>query len=96
MTKNINENKFESSTRVKLEIFRLYVTEWIPVFLSKPDNFKEIFIYDLFAGSGTDSEGNPGSPLVILDAVSNYCSKLIETGQLLKIYFNDNDTQKIR
>ena len=63
--KDINSNKFTDETKLKLDIFKKCFREWFPVFLN--DRFtKSVFIYDLFAGSGTDSEGNFGSPLWFL------------------------------
>ncbi|MCX6240120.1 MAG: three-Cys-motif partner protein TcmP, partial [Bacteroidia bacterium] len=65
MTKNINKKPFDEATKLKLEIFGECFREWLPVFIHNP-TVERIYIYDFFAGSGTDSEGNPGSPLILL------------------------------
>ncbi len=38
---------FDEGTLVKLELLKLYVRSWLPVFMSKKDVYwKDIFIYD--------------------------------------------------
>jgi len=39
---------FDDATLLKLELFRGYIREWLPVFLSKK-TFPEVHIYDFFA-----------------------------------------------
>ena len=58
MAKNINKDPFDEATQLKLEIFRECFREWLPVFIHNP-TIEKIYSYDFFAGSGTDSEGNP-------------------------------------
>jgi len=66
MAKDINDEPFNESTKLKLDIFRECFREWFPVF--KYDTWTdEVFIFDFFAGSGKDSNGEYGSPLVLLD-----------------------------
>jgi three-Cys-motif partner protein len=60
--------KYDEGTLTKLLIFRLYTREWLPVFLSKPHpDYKGVHIFDFFCGSGSDSVGSLGSPLITLD-----------------------------
>ena len=66
MAKNINNKAFNCETQLKLDIFRECFREWFPVFLHNP-YVSHIYIYDLFAGSGTDAEGKYGSPLILLE-----------------------------
>lgn len=63
---DINKQPFHEATMLKLDIFRRCFREWFPVFVHHP-GVKQIFIYDMFAGSGTDSMGNPGSPIILLE-----------------------------
>lgn len=57
-SKNLFEKPFDDGTLDKLEIFKDYFKEWLPVFISKKDPFwKEIQIFDFFAGQGKDSVG---------------------------------------
>ena len=81
MAKNINKDPFDEATQLKLEIFRECFREWLPVFIHNP-TIEKIYIYDFFAGSGTDSEGNPGSPLILLnEAKGNNCSNCNSIGE---------------
>ena len=49
MNKKFYEKKFDNATQVKLDVFRLYLQKWLPVFTSKGE---EVSIYDFFAGPG--------------------------------------------
>jgi three-Cys-motif partner protein len=79
MTKDINKDKFDESTKCKLNIFRNCFKEWFPVFLHS-EWAKEVYIFDFFAGSGTDIEGKFGSSLILLEVAKGenrkYCSKV--------------------
>ncbi len=66
MAKNINTKPFDDSTRLKLDIFGECFREWFPVFLHSPW-YEKVYIFDFFAGSGTDSDGVYGSPLLLLN-----------------------------
>ncbi len=66
MAKNINKSVFDDSTQLKLGIFGECFEEWLPVFNN--DQFtSKVYVFDFFAGSGTDTENNMGSPLILLD-----------------------------
>lgn len=91
--KDINNKPFDEGTLLKLDIFRDCFREWFPVFVHNP-TISHIFIYDMFAGSGKDSIGMDGSPLILLNeargnekqhcrALSNSLSK--------KVYFGFNE-----
>ena len=66
MAKNINTKPFDESTLLKLDIFGECFREWFPVFLHS-HWYKKVYIFDFFAGSGTDSNGVYGSPLLLLN-----------------------------
>jgi three-Cys-motif partner protein len=66
MSKNINTKPFDETTRLKLDIFGECFKEWFPVFIHSPW-YEKVYIFDFFAGSGTDSNGVYGSPLVLLN-----------------------------
>jgi three-Cys-motif partner protein len=58
---------FDEGTLTKLDIFELYAREWLPVFLSQsPPKWREVHVFDFFAGPGQDSIGIPGSPLRLI------------------------------
>lgn len=82
-------DKFNDSTKAKLGIYKAYITKYLKV-LSKAYNQlwnkkNTIYIADLFAGPGQDEMGNPGSPLILLD----YLSQTYLDGLQVKICFNE-------
>ncbi|MEA3447508.1 MAG: three-Cys-motif partner protein TcmP [Bacteroidota bacterium] len=93
MIKDIHKKVFDDSTKAKLELFRLYLREWLPVFIMQ--EFSKIEIHDYFAGEGTDVEGNSGSPLIILDEIKDYCFRLNNKNIKMILHLNDFDKKKI-
>jgi len=92
---DIHKEAFDEGTKAKLELLRLYLREWLPVFVSNQKvNYENIEIYDFFAGEGQDSINTLGSPLIILDEVKAYCSELVRKKAKLSILFNDADNAK--
>ncbi len=94
MTKNINKKTFDEATKLKLKIFGESFEEWLPVFIY--DKYTtQVFIFDFFAGSGTDIENNLGSPLILLDKAKGenrkYCSNAKKT---IKFFFNEGQIRK--
>ena len=97
-TSGFHNNPYDAGTLTKLKIFELYVQEWIPVFVAPPRTpFREIHIFDLFCGPGTDSVGNPGSPLRIIRQLKNYGAAGMKSWPRLKIvlHLSDIDGRKI-
>ena len=64
--RDINKARFDEKTSLKLDIFRECFRAWFPV-LANDIYTQRIYIFDLFAGSGTDEDGEYGSPLILLD-----------------------------
>lgn len=95
--KDINKQPFPEATMLKLDIFRRCFREWFPVFVHHP-SIKQIFIYDMFAGSGADSEGNPGSPIILLEeAIGNenqHCIALSKNNKYVAFGFNEKEKEK--
>ena len=58
---DINKKPFTEETELKLDIFKKCFREWFPVFLNSKDFTERVYVYDLFAGSGTDSNGRLGT-----------------------------------
>ena len=92
---------FDEGTQLKLEIFRSYIREWLPVFLteyrnSRP-NFGKVNLFDFFAGPGHDKAGNPGSPLIIIEELKQFClDRSAQKASVdIQLLFNDASTAKI-
>lgn len=88
--KNFHSKSFDKATLLKLEIFRAYLKEWLPVFLANSNARKYINIYDFFAGPGYDANDNPGSPIIIIEEVIRYLDTMaISPNIKLRLFFND-------
>ena len=98
MSKDINKSKFTKETQTKLEIFAECFREWFPVFLCN-SYVTQIHIYDFLAGSGTDSDGELGSPLLLLREArgenNSYCNALKENKTSTIFHFNEKLKEKI-
>lgn len=97
MTKDINKEKFPEGTKLKLQIFSECFREWLPVFIHNP-HIEKIYIYDFFAGSGRDVEGEPGSPLILLNEAKGenckYCKQTKAKNKSIYFTFNEKDKAK--
>lgn len=97
MATDIHSKGFTPETIVKLDILRMYLRRWLPTFIaSEKQWYNEIFISDLFAGEGTDSKGNSGSPLIVLEELANYCQRLMVKELVPKVVFNEGVKKKAR
>lgn len=96
MNKKFHEKEFDAPTQLKLDVFRKYIREWLPVFLTKKyENgtaaFKQINLYDFFSGPGTDAKGSFGSPLIIQEEIKAFCETkgALKADVPVKMLFND-------
>jgi three-Cys-motif partner protein len=90
MTTDIHSKAFDEGTQIKLYILREYLKQWLPVFLNrKPVLWKRLFLYDFFAGEGSDAIGNYGSPLIILDELRSYCKSINSESIEVNVVFNE-------
>lgn len=96
MVKDFHREDFKDSTLTKLELFRRYLQEWLPVFIRPKAIWPKINIFDLFAGPGTDTSGTLGSPLIILEELAKFKSIINSEGLTINAYFNDKDQNKIQ
>lgn len=90
---------FDEESLLKLEIYKDYVNEWLPVFISKHDPVtKTVNIFDFFSGAGTDSAGKFGSPLIVLEALNTerYLKDIEEKSLTVNLYFNDHSKPYIQ
>jgi three-Cys-motif partner protein len=94
---NFHQKPFDEGTLTKLQIFELYTREWLPVFLSRDKPSRcEIHLFDFFAGPGTDSNGEFGSPLRILKQL-NDCRNLAAWNKVkTTVHFFDKSPTKIK
>lgn len=93
-TKDIFDKPFDEGTQIKLEIFQKYLETWLPTFIMGSFS-KPIQVFDLFAGSGYDKSGVPGSPMRILEVINNHRGNLVKTSKKVKLYFNDSCNEKV-
>jgi len=93
MSKNHFNKPFDDGTKAKLEIFRNYLKEWLPVFISSYEktHWENIFIYDFFAGEGKDVNGTHGSSLIILDVLNEFEYLIANTKVKINVIYNEKD-----
>jgi three-Cys-motif partner protein len=81
------DKPFDDETKVKLNIYKAYVKEWLPVWV-KEGRFK-INIFDFFAGKGQDSVGTPGSPLIAIDEADFQAEEIRAKKLNVSLVFNE-------
>lgn len=94
MAKNFFDKPFDEGTKLKLEIFKGYFKEWLPVFISRKEIiWSTINIFDFFAGGGQDVNGLEGSPLIVLNELSkeNNSKFILEKKMKINVCFNEKD-----
>jgi three-Cys-motif partner protein len=92
MTTEFHCKPFDQETRLKLDIFRGYIREWLPVFLAAQTPYRRVNIYDFFSGPGHDCEGTADSPVIIKEEVELYLqdpTRPKATGVQVNLFFND-------
>lgn len=95
MGRDIHKVPFDEGTKAKLSIFQDYLKEWLPVFLAKKEIYwNTINVFDFFAGPGSDSKGNKGTPLIILDELTPYLDTIAEKKLNVNLYFNEYNKSK--
>lgn len=97
--RDINKSKFDNGTNLKLDIFRECFRAWFPV-LANDKYTQKLFILDLFAGSGTDEDGEYGSPLILLDEARGkkklFCEFVNSQEKDISFIFNEKITKKAK
>jgi three-Cys-motif partner protein len=93
MANNFFDLPFSEDTQIKLELYGEYLTEWIPVFVSAHKPFVNVVnIFDFFAGAGTDSKGNPGSPIIAIKTLMKFKQFLNRPDIKINLYLNDKES----
>ena len=88
--KDFHKKEFDIGTKSKLDIFKEYFKESFPVFVHS-NYFKEILIYDFFAGQGINQKGEYGTAFNILNEIITHCSKIKEKNKKVYVILNDKD-----
>jgi len=88
MSSKFHKKQFDKSTKTKLEFFNGYFQESFPVFIHGK-GWKNIFIYDFFAGKGMDLNGEYGTSLGILNALTCYCEDIRSKHKNVYVILND-------
>lgn len=95
---DINKHEFTEETKLKLDLFRECYREWFPVFVHNP-YIKRIYVYDMFAGSGKDAVGNPGSPIILFQESrgdkKQHCQSLLKNNAP-KVSFAFNEYKPLK
>lgn len=100
MAKDINGKPFDEATKLKLDIFAECFREWLPVFIEnlRKNYISKLFIYDFFAGSGSDSEGHSGSPIILLKEAKGEncknCNRIRKENS--QVIFAFNEKKKVK
>ncbi len=90
--KNLFDKPFDEGTKVKLEIFREYFQEWLPVFVSRKEPiWKTIQFFDFFAGKGKDINGELGSPLIAVGIINSLRQYIMQNKMKVILHLNELD-----
>ena len=92
--KNFHQQPFDEATLTKLDLFRRYIREWLPVFLYSKGSSSKIRIIDFFAGPGRDTNGNAGSPLIALEEIRKYRKDILRTSSKVHLELNEKAKEK--
>ncbi|HTR30417.1 MAG TPA: three-Cys-motif partner protein TcmP [Puia sp.] len=93
--RDLFHNPFDEGTLIKLKILEDYFKEWLPVFIANPKPiWKEIQIFDLFAGEGKDVNDVPGSPIRILSIINDNRDLIINSKVKVKVILNELEKPK--
>lgn len=81
---------FDEGTLTKLELYKKYLEEWVPVFVSKTNLITHtVNIFDFFSGAGSDSLGIKGSPMIAIDVLMSFSDYIKREDLSINLYLND-------
>lgn len=93
--KNLFRKPFDEGTLFKLKLYKDYLKEWVPVFVSRKEPiWTTVQIFDFFAGQGKDSENEPGSPLIAIEIIKSFEHLIIARKINLILHFNELEEEK--
>ncbi len=90
--KDLHDKPFDEATLTKLMIFEDYAKEWLPTLIM--GRYKELWIFDFFAGPGCDTNGVAGSPIRVLQQVKNQIENVSRKQTKVNLCFNELDKTK--
>lgn len=90
--KDLHEKPFDEGTIVKLELFEAYAKEWLPTFIMS--RYKEVWIFDFFAGTGYDLVGTAGSSIRLLRQIKNQIGNIFQQKIKINVCFNEYEKNK--
>lgn len=96
MARSIHRTAFDEGAKEKLELFRNYTLEWLPVWIFRARPQAPITVGDFFAGPGESSEGIPGSPLIVLEELRKSSDQIRKKGAKVKLRLNESAKGKAR
>jgi three-Cys-motif partner protein len=77
----------EPHTQVKHIILRRYVEAWLPILASTNGR---ILVVDGFAGPGIYNGGEPGSPIIAIDAFLNHSNSVLRTRDVVFMFIEED------
>jgi three-Cys-motif partner protein len=86
--------KRDAHTAAKHELLRRYLNAWLPI-MGRSGN-ANVLVVDGFAGPGRYEGGEPGSPLVILDAFLNHKDRPAWDGTKFTFAFIEKDSKRFQ
>jgi three-Cys-motif partner protein len=92
--RNLHKKPFDEGTQDKLELYREYLREWLPVFING-QYIDALQIFDFFAGPGVDMKGNPGSPVITCEEIRKALSYRKQHTKIYA-YFNEYASDKFK
>jgi three-Cys-motif partner protein len=90
--KDLHDRPFDEGTKAKLEIFEDYAQAWIPTFVMR--GVSPILIADFFAGTGYDKNQVAGSPIRILEKLSEQAANMRSKGVKVILCLNEFSKRK--
>ncbi len=91
--KDLHDDPFDENTILKLELFEDYAQAWLPTFIML-GSFKELHIFDFFAGTGYDKIGVPGSPIRFLKKILEQKGHLFQKEVKIVVHLNSFEPNK--
>ena len=93
--RNLHNKPFDEGTKVKLELYREYLREWLPVFIHS-QSVDTIQIFDFFAGPGLDVDGCAGSPIITCNEIQRVLEDCNKHHLTIRLYFNESAANKYK